>query len=139
MSVRRRVVGLALIGFVVFVVGGHAATAAPRNDFVMPSRNIFCHYEASLRYLRCDVLSGLRPQPRRRCALDWTGIGIGPRSRPMAICAGDTVANQRAPVLAYGRTWRRGALRCRSSRDGLRCRNAGRHGFFLARERWRIW
>jgi hypothetical protein len=134
-------VRLLLIGLVLLCAGGDAVAApVQRNDFVMPSRNVACHYERTLGgYLRCDILSGLRPEPRRGCTLDWTGLGIGPRARPMPICAGDTVFNQRAPVLAYGRVWSRGRLRCWSRKTGLTCRNAGGHGFSLARERWHIW
>ena len=53
-------------------------------------------------------------------------------------CAGDTAVLPNAPVLAYGRTWRRGGIVCRSRRTGLRCTNRSGHGFTLAREAWRI-
>ena len=105
--------------------------------FRMPSGNIGCVYSARDAVLRCDILSGLRPEPRRRCELDWTGVSLTAAGRARAVCAGDTAVDRRAPVLRYGRTWRRGGITCFSQRTGLRCRNRAAHGFLLARERWR--
>jgi hypothetical protein len=116
------------------------APAAPAFEaFQMPSRNIGCLYHRASAVLRCDILSGLRPEPRRRCELDWTGIAISARGRAIPQCAGDTAYDRRAPVLRYGSGWRRGGITCRSARDGLRCVNRAGHGFFLARERWRVY
>jgi hypothetical protein len=58
------------------------------------------------------------------------------RARPN--CAGDTVYDSRARILAYGQVWRRGGLTCWSRTVGLRCTNAQRHGFTLARERYTV-
>jgi hypothetical protein len=87
---------------------------------------------------RCDLLSGLKPEPARRCDVDWTGASMGLRGRAGPTCAGDTVYDQRGAVLAYGRTWTRAGLRCTSRATGLTCRNRDGHGFFLSRERWRV-
>lgn len=102
----------------------------------MPSGNIACLEFAGV--LRCDVLSGLRPEPRRACRLDWTGVALRRTGRPSAVCAGDTVFDRRSRVLSYGTTWRRNGIVCTSRRTGLTCRNRRGHGFFLARERWRL-
>jgi hypothetical protein len=110
----------------------------PFETFRMPSGNIGCMYERAARVLRCDILSGLRPEPRRRCELDWTGITLGEDRRAAPQCAGDTAYEQRARVLRYGSAWRRGTITCRSGRDGLRCVNRREHGFFLSRGRWRV-
>lgn len=123
---------------------GEAAVQAPGSAFVLPSRNIACLYLPAARSigpasLRCDILSGLRPEPRRRCELDWTGVAMRAGTRAAPQCAGDTVYDRSAPVLRYGRSWHRGAFRCVSRRAGLTCRNAAGHGFFLARTRWRTW
>ena len=117
------------------VVAGTAAAAAPAPGFRLPSGNIACLDFAGV--LRCDILSGLRPEPRRRCELDWTGIALRRAGRATAVCAGDTVLDPRSRVLAYGTTWRRNGITCTSRRTGLTCRNRAGHGFFLARERWR--
>ena len=112
--------------------------AAAGSFFQLPSRNIGCAYNANPAVLRCDIRSGLKPQPRRRCELDWTGLAIAPRGRPTPTCAGDTAILPEAPVLSYGRTWRRNGIACRSRVTGLRCTNRSGHGFTLARQGWRI-
>ena len=132
---RRRVVL-----FVAVAVAGAAALAerggaAAGSTFRMPSGNIGCaHFGTTL---RCDILTGLRPEPAAACALDWTGLPLGARGRARPTCAGDTAFDRRAPVLRYGTTWRRGGISCASRRSGLRCANRSGRGFDLARERWR--
>ena len=127
-------------GLLLAVAAASALGAPPQfESFRMPSRNIGCTYERASATLRCDILSGLRPEPRRRCELDWTGITLVGAGRAIPQCAGDTAYDRRAPILRYGRTWRRGAITCRSARDGLRCANRRGHGFFLSRQRWRVY
>ena len=121
-----------------------AAEAAPLTSakFRTPSRNIGCAFSrpsSSSAYLRCDILSGLRPEPRRACDFDWVGLALTGRGRGRPNCGSDTVYAPRAPVLRYGRTWRRGPFRCVSRRRGLRCTNRAAHGFFLSRQRWRVY
>jgi hypothetical protein len=130
---------LALIAAALAAFGPQSGEAVRFETFQMPSRNIGCLYDRSARVLRCDVLSGLRPEPRRACELDWTGITLVAAGRATPQCAGDTAYDRRAPILGYGRTWRRGAITCRSARDGLRCSNRRGHGFFLSRARWRVY
>lgn len=105
--------------------------------FQLPSKNIGCAYVTGIGpiVLRCDIRSGLEPRPSRRCELDWTGVSMGV-SRASPTCAGDTVLDPRAPVLAYGKTWKRGVFTCLSSRIGLSCVNRAGAGFFLSRESW---
>ena len=124
------------VGVLVALATAAAASAAP--GFRTPSRNIGCTYATAPTVLRCDVLSGLQPEPRRRCELDWTGISLAPTGRAVPTCAGDTAYPHGAPVLAYGRTWKRGGISCVSRRAALRCRNRSGHGFELARERWKL-
>ena len=92
--------------------------------------------------LRCEIASLLRPLPPRpaACDVDWGyGISLGRTGRARVLCAGDTIRRTGSVrLLAYGTTWRRGGFRCSSARTGLRCANASAHGFFLSRERWRI-
>jgi hypothetical protein len=117
-----------------------AAPAAPATDvssltFRTPSKRIACAWLAPT--LRCDVLPRLRPQPRGRCELDWTGLELVSHERARAVCAGDTVNTGRAPVLPFGKTWRRGGIRCTVTRArGLRCRNRAGRGFVLAVRAW---
>jgi hypothetical protein len=121
---------------------GTAGTVAGYDVFRMPSGNIACAYFAggpSLPALRCDILSGLAPEPRRACELDWTGLTLSARGPARPACAGDTVFSPTARTLAYGDTWRRGAFRCESRFTGLTCTSAAGHGLFLARRGWRAW
>jgi hypothetical protein len=129
---------LALAGLIAALVLAGPAQRPPVEFFRMPSGNIGCAFVARGAVLRCDTLSGLRPEPRGRCELDWTGLTVAAAGRARPQCAGDTAVDRRAPVLRYGRTWRRAGIVCVSRRVGLRCRNRAAHGFFLARERWSV-
>lgn len=130
---------LALVAALVALAAAPQTAAAPAFEgFRTPSRNIGCLYAAQGRVLRCDIRSGLRPEPTRRCELDWTGLTLTATGRAAPTCAGDTAFDPRTPILGYGRTWRRSGISCLSQRTGLRCTNARGHGFFLARERWRV-
>ena len=131
--------------FVVLLAGLTAGSASADGTgfFQTPSKNIGCIYVAPFAStdkpsLRCDIGGGLHPLPPRpkRCDLDW-GYGyemIGGSGRAKTFCAGDTAKDPRAPVLQYGRTWKKGPFTCVSQRIGLRCTNLVRHGFFLSRE-----
>ena len=120
-----------------------APAAGPGADFVFfrtPSHNVACVVGTGHRgaYLRCDILSGLRPRPARPhgCRLDWGfGYTMNARGRPLVTCAGDSANEPGARVVPYGATLRLGPFRCTSRRVGLRCRNADDHGFFLSRAR----
>ena len=121
-----------------------ASAAAGTSFFQTPSRNIGCVYVAPFGssdkpYLRCDIGGGLHPLPPRpkNCDLDW-GYGYsmsGATGRARPFCAGDTARDPRAPILRYGRTWKKGPFACLSQAIGLRCKNRAGHGFFLSRQR----
>jgi hypothetical protein len=104
--------------------------------FQMPSHNVGCGIDSDV--LRCDILSGLKPEPTEACELDWTGVVLDADSAGQPECAGDTVFDQSAPMLAYGETWSRDGLTCVSRQSGLECKNAAGHGFTLARESWSV-
>ena len=132
---------------VVLVIAASAATAANARVFSFPgfrtpSKNIACAYVAKRSlggpFLRCDLLSGLQPEPAKACEFDWGGVLMRPRKKAHPSCISDTIYDKRAPILAYGRTWSRGAFRCQSARKGLTCRS-GKHGLFLSRQSWRVW
>jgi Family of unknown function (DUF6636) len=115
-----------------------AGSSAVFVQFQLPSKNIGCAYSTGPTSLRCDIRSGLKPEPRRSCELDWTGIAMRPTGRPAPECAGDTALLPTARVLRYGQTWRRGGFACTSRVTGLTCRNRSGRGFFLSRTGWRI-
>jgi hypothetical protein len=107
--------------------------------FRTPSSNIGCAATLPAKglpaSLRCDILSGLRPEPIGRCELDWTGYFLPSSGAARAVCAGDTIYDRRARIVRYGEAWRRGGYVCRSRRTGLHCTNRGGRGFVLSRAR----
>jgi hypothetical protein len=104
------------------------------STFQMPSRNIGCTVGEGV--LVCDILSGLNPEPKRNCEVDWTGMEMERLGPAEPRCAGDTAYDQKAQVLQYGDTWSKDGFFCQSAQAGLRCRNQEGHGFSLSREHW---
>ena len=137
-----RLTGTAVL-FIALLALVPSAIAASPNSFRLPSGNIGCIYmDASVTgraALRCDTRFGLRPEPRTRCELDWTGIMFPTSSKPRPQCAGDTALDSRARVIPYGGRWVGGGYVCTSSRTGLRCKRRNGHGFFLSRTSWRVY
>jgi hypothetical protein len=103
-------------------------------SFQTPSRNIGCLF--ARRQLRCDILSGLAPEPAEDCEFDWVGVEMGVTGEAGPNCGSDTVFDSGAPTLAYGSTWARRGIQCESRRSGLSCTNRAGHGFTLARGSW---
>jgi hypothetical protein len=112
-----------------------ANAALHSRHFKMPSRNIHCAIFSG--NLRCDIMSGLKPEPQRDCELDWTGLILVNNGKASPVCAGDTVRKEGSPTLEYGTKWKRNKMTCTSKMTGLRCRNEKGHGFFLSRDKWR--
>jgi hypothetical protein len=144
------VVRLTLVALLTFAVGlglsaSGSATHGHSAYFVTPSHKIICAWNTgdaqSRPSLRCDVGFRLDPRPPRPkwCDLDWAyGLSMSSVGRASPICAGDSVFHGWKPVLAYGETWRKRGFTCRSRSVGLTCTNTRGHGFFLSRERWRL-
>jgi hypothetical protein len=104
--------------------------------FKMPSKNVGCAFYGGT--LRCDILSGLVPEPTGSCPNDWVGLFITTGGAAEPQCAGDTVYDKNSPTLAYGGTWKRGGITCQSRESGLRCTNSSGDAFTLAREGWSV-
>jgi hypothetical protein len=128
-----------LVGALFATLGGGAHAAV--FIFRTPSSNIGCLFNADPgfggTYLRCDILSGLKPAPKRPrgCTLDWKyGYRLRTSGPALTVCAGDTTVDKRAKALPYGRKWSRGGFTCLSRKVGLRCRNRSGHGFFLSKQ-----
>jgi Family of unknown function (DUF6636) len=131
----RRFLATSLIAACMVVALPGVSQAAIHNRyFQMPSHNIFCAIFDGL--LRCDIGSGLNPEPSRPCDLDWTGLSLKWDGKARPVCAGDTVRKRGERILRYGHTWRRHRIVCKSRRTGLRCHNYLHHGFRLSREHW---
>jgi hypothetical protein len=141
--VRKRCALLTLIvALALIAASGAGARPSSSSSFRTPSKNIACAYVAQRSlggpFLRCDLLSGLKPEPKRACEFDWGAVTMRPKKKARASCISDTVYSKSAPILAYGHTWSRGAFRCQSAQKGLTCRS-GTHGLFLSRQSWRVW
>ena len=121
-------------------------TTQPSDDdrFWLPSRNIACQYVemAGGDTLRCDIMSGLNPEPDEPCdgGGGWFAIYLEDQEPAIPICPGDSIVYgdfaDSGPVLEYGRTWERGELGCRAEQTGLECWSQQGHGFRLARSGW---
>ena len=77
---------------------------------------------------------------RAACDLDWgQGVAVDKRDRKAYwVCAGDTTLGT-GRKLGYGDSIKRGDIRCRSRRSGMRCRNLRTgHGFALSRDSARL-
>jgi hypothetical protein len=139
-----------LVAFAAVVVVALAAAgqASPSRTvylaFKAPSGNIGCAYSAQengFGNMRCEIASGLKPLPPRRCPHggEWgRAVQMASRSVSTRICVTDTVLDPRAPVLGYGKTWRRGVFTCVSRKAGLTCSNGVKHGWFLSRAKSRL-
>jgi hypothetical protein len=130
----RMLATLVAVVAIVTASGGPASGALRGRKFRMPSGNIGCAYNSGV--LRCDILSGLEPEPKRDCELDWTGLSVDADGKARPVCAGDTVMDRDARTLEYGAKWKRDGIVCRSRRSGLRCHNRKHNGFLLSRDRW---
>ena len=120
------------------------AAAPGTKGFRSPSDNIHCmidDYGVADRsyapFLRCDIMSIEGPVPPKpsSCDTDWgKAYAVTPDGATgTLICAGDTIRNERWPVLPYGSVWQQDGFTCRSETTGVTCANAAMHGFTLSR------
>ncbi len=129
--------------------GAGGADPAGLDGFKTPSGNIHCQYfdggsdkPPSANVLRCDIRSLANHIPRRPkdCDLDF-GHAFEMNDRDGSarrLCYGDTALDDRLPVLAYGASWQRGGMSCKSDQSGVSCVNAKGHGFELSRNAQRL-
>lgn len=128
----RRPLLIALAAVATLTVSARAQAADPP-EFQSPSGNVQCALQGSR--VRCDMRRVGNPLPPRpsSCIGDWGHSFVVTRtgSRGRRICVTDAVGGPNLPTIAYGRTWRRGGLRCSVRRTGVRCANGRGHGFLL--------
>ena len=103
------------------------------SGFQTPSGNIACEADQNpngKRVLHCVLFSASGVRGQKTWSMRLTG-----RANVRFVVA--NIATE-VPVLRYGRRWRWHGIVCTSRRVGLTCRNRSRHGWFLSRERQRI-
>lgn len=123
-----------------------AQAAVEVSGFKTPSGHIHCDAfpaegAAGKAVLRCDITGPGQPRVARPkdCDLDY-GYAFElfePGGKARLLCAGDTVADPRHKVLAYGGSWEHGGMRCDVTTSRLRCVNSSEHGFELSARRQR--
>ena len=140
---RRPILSLLLAFAAIVVALPAAAHAMTLTSFQTPSKKIACMYSrggGEPASLRCDVADPAhRPKRPKSCELDYgSAFGLTATGRARRLCAGDTVLNPQAKVLAYGRTRHLGPFACTSRASGLRCTTKAGHGFDLSRTRQKL-
>lgn len=135
---------LMLAAMASLLVSAGVSTAMAQDGFRSPTGNIHCQFFTSdgESVLRCDLRQISKqsiPRPAD-CELDFgRAFEISTRAtRGTPLCYGDTVQDNRLPMLAYDQTWRRGDLVCVAQRTGVTCKNADGHGFMLSQALQRV-
>jgi uncharacterized protein DUF6636 len=144
MRARARLVFLAALA--VGLAGASAEVAMARlSQFRSPSSNIGCimDWSAKRAYVRCDARAHTWQVTRRPAGcpsdIDYgQGFEVGRTSgRGHVVCAGDTALNT-GKRLRYGHAIAHGGVKCISEKSGMTCRNRRGHGFFISRQRYRL-
>jgi hypothetical protein len=124
---------------------GAAAAPARLSQFRSPSSNIGCIMDWSSKrgFVRCDARVHSWRVTRRPAGCP-TDIDYGQgfevsrsSSRGHVVCAGDTALNM-GKKLRYGHSISHGGIKCVSEKSGMTCRNRRGHGFFISRDRYRL-
>ena len=120
-----------------------AASAMALTSFATPSRNIGCIGDRH--EVRCDIRATTAKPPVKRpksCKFDWgDSFSVRPTGKGTGVCHGDTTLpdpNRKVRILKYGTSIRLGTIVCTSRKVGLTCHNPGDHGFFMSREKLRV-
>jgi len=110
-----------------------ASAVGMESGFTTPSGNIACEAdlnENGTRALHCVLFSASGTRGEKT----WS---MRPRGRAIVRYVQANVATE-TPTLRYGKTWRWHGITCTSRKSGLTCRNTAGHGWFLSRQRQRI-
>ena len=137
---RRRTLTATLVASSALLISASSAMAL--TSFATPSRNIGCIGDRT--EVRCDIRESTATPPTKpkNCEFDWgDAFAVGPKGRGHGVCHGDTALpapGQRIRILKYGTSITLGKITCTSRRTGLTCRNTADHGFFLSRQKIRV-
>jgi hypothetical protein len=124
--------GVAIVALIFVVI--YPAKAASSSGFKSPTGNLVCQVQASSvsgLWLTCTVRSATNERGRKY----WTMSSFGRVLVGRCWCMN---VSDDVPILDYGSSWRWRAVRCVSRFRGLTCSNGSGHGFFLSREKQRV-
>ncbi len=119
-----------------------SSSALALTQFATPSRNIGCIGDR--KEVRCDIRTTTATPPKKpaSCQFDWgDAFAVRPTGKGHGVCHGDTALpapGQKVRILEYGTSIRLGSIVCTSRQVGLTCRNPAKHGFFMSREKLRV-
>lgn len=120
-----------------------ATSAMAFTSFATPSRNIGCVGDKT--EIRCDIRTTSATPPTTRpkgCQGEWgDAFSVRPTGKGRGVCHGDTALpgpGQKIRILKYGTSITVGKITCASRRTGLTCTNTGAHGFFMSRQKLRV-
>lgn len=125
------------------VVAGPASAAGPLTStfFKTPDNAIWC--SGGKTFVVCGIKGGfLKPKPKNNCRkehIDYVGNRLGMTNKSkgqVQPCAGDAgpfAEPKRTKVLAYGKNWKVGGLKCTAQTQAMTCQNTFGHGFFISK------
>lgn len=129
-----------LTAVALFSASASASAASSYVHFLSPSHNIGCYLTKD--QARCDVLKRDWTIPRPKgcpTELDYGfGATLTPRGKGRSGCASDSALGS-GPTLKYGKSISHFGFTCTSSTAGIRCGNRAGHGFFLSRQRYKLY
>lgn len=106
--------------------------------FSTPTGNISCAVMPDT--ARCDIVDRTWPPPTKPvdCPLDWgSSLVVSATQAGKFACNSDTVFRPEVQM-PHGRRVTSGSMSCDVVPEGVTCRSIDGHGFFLARESYRL-
>lgn len=148
----RRLVFLSALCAFALSATSASASLTPLPGIRSPSGNITCLFVPGAQSMMlCSIATAdYAMRLQEKCmgpngeGVDWHGFTLTATRAGLVNCTGGILyspdtGRPHYVTLRYGASWRHGAFRCWSRITGVTCRNAARHGIFLARQTWRTW
>lgn len=122
-------------------VGVSATHIVHLTTFRSPTGNIGCVMLDGT--ARCDILRRVwKPPPRpASCSKEvdfGQGLEVGRSRKGTFVCAGDTALDPISSPLRHGEASEEGGFLCASVSQGMFCDAPDGHGFFISRQRYRV-
>jgi hypothetical protein len=109
--------------------------------FRSPSGNIGCQMQTWAARCDVDLRDWAPPAKPSSCKYTWgQGLRIAAQFHDNTtwVCSGISLVDKSAAALPYGDKNYAGTITCSSAQAGITCKNAGGHGFFISKSRYRI-